>query len=320
MRCLVCKSSSQLFMENLFDDRYGAPGRFSICRCGQCGFGRISPSLDRKEIGGFYAKFYPLSTATPQTVKTAVRILPKWKAWLLGVNNIAHHFIRPNTKILDIGSASGVSLLEIKQLGGMAFGVEPDPKAQKLAKALNLNVFQGQITDNPFPNEKFDFITASQVIEHVPDPVEFLQRINRRLSDGGQVILSFPNFNALYRHILGRRWLHWHVPYHQNFFTKDSFTRLAAQADLRVIKIKTITPNLWTIIQLRSLLIKPVEGKTGAVWAAQYGRKQTGAPQFVRVLITILRAIAGLPIGFGNRVIDMFGQGESFVVWLERTK
>ena len=318
MKCLICGDKIKPLVRDLFDDRYGAPGRYSIYQCQKCGFGRITPSLNEKETGNFYAQYYPLGSATPALVKNSVRILPKWKAWLLGVNNISHHYIKTGAKILDVGSASGVSLLEIKKLGGIAYGVEPDPTAGKLARKLKIKVHTGFITDNPFPGQKFDAITSSQVIEHTPDPRRFLEAAAKRLNKGGVFILSFPNFDAVYRRIFGRRWLHWHVPYHYNFFTKGSFTQLATQAGLRVIKIKTVTPNLWTIIQLRTLFKKPVEGKTGTIWAVQHGHKQTESWRFGRVIMTVIQVIASLLIGFVNRIIDMLGQGESFVVWLER--
>lgn len=126
-RCLVCKRPNQIFKKDLFDDRYGTPGKYSIYKCSSCGFGRIKPVIDRKDIGQFYAKYYPLGLTTAEQVKKEVNIKPKWLAWLTDTSNTAHWRILPNSTVLDIDSASGVSLLEIEQLGGEAYGVEPDP-------------------------------------------------------------------------------------------------------------------------------------------------------------------------------------------------
>lgn len=317
MRCLICNNTMRLIQKGLFDDRYGAPGRHNIYRCANCGFGRISPGLSPREIGEFYAKYYPLGATTLEAVKASVSVPPRWQSWLAGTNNIAHQYVRTGQEVLDIGSASGVSLLEIKKLGGIPFGIEPDPNAAKLAKKLKLNVFTGFITDNPFPEKQFDMITASQVLEHASDPEVFLKSVSNRLKPSGVAALSFPNFNAFYRKLCGRRWLHWHIPYHYNFFTKNSFEQLAEEAGLKVTSIRTITPNLWTLIQLRSLLDYPKEGKMGAVWAAQHSKqparaKHTGVHLIGRLLL--------LPIALVNRVIDLLGQGESLLVFLQKDK
>lgn len=321
MKCLVCGARMKLVYEGLFDDRYGAPGKHDIYRCLSCGFGRTVPGLKPNDIGKFYAKYYPLSRQSAQAVRKSVSVLPKWQAWLKGTNNIAHHYIKPGMKVLDVGSASGVSLLEIQALGGKAYGVEPDQSAARLARQLKLKVFTGFITDNPFPGEKFDVITASQVIEHTPDPRKFLKALSFRLKDDGYAVLSFPNFDAFYRKVFGRRWLHWHVPYHYNFFTKDSFEELAKSVGLEVYKIKTITPNLWTIIQSRMLPQKPIERRIGNIWKAQHNN--SGKPKKTNSLLSVLeltvRKILRVRITLVNRTLDVAGYGESFLVFLAKS-
>jgi len=319
--CPLCTTPLCLLIEDLFDDRYGAPGHYSIYQCSKCGFGRIRPALKEKEIGQFYAKYYPLSSATPQSVINSVQHMSQLRAWWLGVDSVAHHYIKPMESVLDIGSASGVSLLEIEKLGGKAYGVEPDPTADKIAKKLGLRVFTGFITDNPFPKIKFDAITASQVVEHTPDPIMFLKSVHTKLKDGGYVVLTFPNLDACYRRIWGRYWIHWHVPYHFNFFTRKSFITLANQAGFRVVKIRTITPNLWSAIQLQMFVHKAKIGKMHPLWAKQHaGRIKNGKKIsfFERLFQFILMRIFLIIVAPLNRFIDFLGQGESFIVWLKK--
>lgn len=318
-KCLVCSSLTKPFLIDLFDDRYGAPGRHSVFRCVSCGFGRTYPGLKPEEIGQFYAQYYPLASTSAEQLQRQAQVPSRWRAWLSGQDNTAHWHVKPGSRVLDVGSGSGVSLLEIGQLGGQAYGVEPDPNAAALAKALNLAVHTGFIEDRPFPNTQFDFITASQAIEHTPDPVIFLKEIRQRLRKDGRIILSFPNADALYRKILGRRWLHWHIPYHYNFFTRRSFERLAEQCGLSVVKVRTITPNLWTLIQFRSLLTRPTEGVIGSVWAAQPGQSGPANRLVFKRLVRYAVAQGGLTgITFLNRIVDAFGLGESFLVWLKK--
>lgn len=314
-QCKICGKEARLFIKAVFDDRYKAPGFFDIYRCPECGFGFMNSFIQPEKAGEFYGKYYPLSKVTPSQVRNQAAIKPAIFNWLFGTSNIAHLYIKPHSLVLDIGSASGVSLLEIGKLKGKAYGVEPDHHAQKIAKKLNLHVFKGFITDNPFPDKKFDFITASQVIEHVPDAKVFLEAIGKKLNQKGQVILSFPNTDSLYRKIFGRRWINWHIPYHSNFFTKKSFKILAHSTGFKVLKTKTVTPNIWTILQLRRFLVRSRAVVKSEIWAVRDDRSKLAAT--VLKVIVILAIIIVTPL---NRIIDLLGQGDSIIVWLEQKK
>lgn len=321
--CTICGGASYLFFDNLFDDRYGAAGSFSIYCCRQCGFGKTYPSLKREEIGKLYAKHYPLKKYTPEAIESQVDLSPKWWGFICGQDNIAHWYITAGKDVLDIGCGAGVSLLEIEALGAKAYGVEPNPKAQEVARKLNLNVYHGFITDNPFPQKKFDYITASQVLEHDPEPKLFLNSCYKLLKPSGQVILSFPNFNSVYRKILGRYWLNWHVPYHINFFTEESFKKLARSCGFKTVKMRTITPNLWTLLQLQMLLVKIPKGRASPIWqradnSADLAKKsKTNIEKITKRIL-----LSGFLLFFSifNRPFDLLNQGDSFLVILTKKK
>lgn len=316
--CKICQKNTLLVEGDFFDDRYGAIGHHNIRICESCGYGQTQPGIPKHKIGEFYAKHYPISHIVPKAVIGSITIPSPLTSWLQGTNNIAHHATHPGEVVLDIGSASGVSLLEIGKLGGVAYGVEPDPSGKKLAKQLKLTVHQGFITDNPFPHLKFDLVTGSQVIEHEPEPLAFLLAIKDKLKKNGRVILSFPNYHALYRLLFGRRWIHYHIPYHLNFFTHRSVKLLAKKVGLRVVKLKTITPSEWTLLQARSLLAgEPQHGIPSSIWkktSLSKPRSHTGIERYLdslRYLLSRIFLIAIIPI---NRLLDSLGLGESFLV------
>lgn len=308
MKCVVCNSPTKLLIKDLFDDRYGAPNYFSIYECQKCGFGRVDPVLSKKEIGEFYRKYYPLSKYNSNVIKSNANVPNRLLSYLFGIDNTTHWLVKNNSNVMDIGSGSGQSLLEIQKLGSMAYGVEPDPSAQKIAKKLKLNVFKGFLSDNPFPKIKFDYITGSQVIEHEPDPLKFLKIAKSKLNLNGQVILSFPNHNSIFRKIFGKKWVNWHVPYHVNFFNKNSFTRLAKNAGLKVLKFRTITPNIWSVIQIRMLVSKNKMGEKNNVWNTSK----------LNLLTRILQLAIFLFITPVNRLIDYLEMGDSILVILKK--
>ena len=92
----------------------------------------------------------------------------------------------------------------------------------------------------------------NQVIEHFPDPDLALHNLRGRLAPNGRMILVFPNTASFWRCLSGDRWINWHVPYHLHHFTFDSFRRMAQNSGFRVVRLRTITPNVWTLLQLRA--------------------------------------------------------------------
>ena len=306
-KCPICSSKLHLLIEGLFDDRYGAPGIHSIYQCESCKYALTKPGLKRKDIGRFYAKYYPHSQANPAKISGNPYPPSKLMAWMLGLGHTCHWATQEGQTVLDIGSGTGRSLIEIRALGGDPYGVEPDPSVQSIAKQLKLEVFQGFITDNPFPRKKFDLITASQVIEHELDPKKFLLAAKSKLKPGGKIILSTPNLNSLGRYIYQNKWINWHIPYHLSFFTQNTIFELAYQSDLNITSYRTISPNNWIVMNLLSSTCRNHSSRR-KLWVASEKKSIVKSIWFAFLLIaTIIPA----------RIIDSLNLGEAMIVTLE---
>jgi SAM-dependent methyltransferase len=200
--------------------------------------------------------------------------------------------------------------------------VEADPNVAVIAQRYGLKVHIGSIHDNPFPGQVFDLITLNQVIEHVPDPAALLRVVRDRLAPGGCIVLSFPNVSSWQRRLSGTRWINWHVPYHQHHFNRRSFALLARQQGYEVVNARSITPNLWTLLQLRAMGRAPDEGVASEAW--QSGPASgAGRPSFARRLKNALRrrlrTVAGGLLVVVNRIVDRLGAGDSLLVVLKKT-
>lgn len=51
----------------------------------------------------------------------------------------------------------------------------------------------GELTNLLPPGQRFDYVIASHVFEHLPDPIRFLQRCERALKPGGKLFLLLPD-------------------------------------------------------------------------------------------------------------------------------
>jgi SAM-dependent methyltransferase len=323
--CIACGSATEPYIDRIWDDRYGAPGIFSILKCTGCGQMVTSPPLTESDLPALYSRYYPRKNVDFEALRNQANavLLPgaARKRYLEGTDNQGHYQVRPGERVLDIGCGSCVSLLEIRNLGGEPWGIETDPNVRAIADHFGLNVHIGSIHDNPFPGTDFGLITLNQVIEHVPDPVALLGLIGHRLRPEGRVVLAFPNTGSLNKRISGRKWVNWHIPYHLHHYNGASFAKIAGQAGYRVASSRTITPNVWTLLQLRTFANTSLEGHASAAWAQSEASgsspppaARSGKSRFVSQAVQIANAVV-TPF---NRAADAIGLGDSLLVELVR--
>lgn len=63
----------------------------------------------------------------------------------------------------------------------------------QVAKKCDSERVVGSILEIPFPDNSFDYVVSSEVIEHTPDPKKAIQELYRVLKPGGVMVLTTPN-------------------------------------------------------------------------------------------------------------------------------
>ncbi len=100
-------------------------------------------------------------------------------------------------RLLDVGCGLGYFLERAGAAGWDVAGVEPSAAwANVAAERIGpQRVLAGTADDPALDGQRFDLITAWDVIEHVFDPLPFLSRLARLLADGGRLFLRTPNLD-----------------------------------------------------------------------------------------------------------------------------
>lgn len=130
----------------------------------------------------------------------------------------------PKGKLLDIGCSTGFFMLIARKFGFEVYGIEASERAVKIAKEkYKLNVIKAVSLDD-LPNEyknPYDVITAFEVVEHVHDPLNFLEKIYSLLCDKGLLILSCPPFYKFENMAKSyRKYKWWYGDYPPNHVTR----------------------------------------------------------------------------------------------------
>ena len=96
--------------------------------------------------------------------------------------------------ILDIGCGPGVFYKPYKDLSINWKGVEVSPFWIEFGKKNKIPILEKNLKEI---KEKFDIITAHQVLEHVENPMQFMNQILKILKPGGIFHLEIPNHFSL---------------------------------------------------------------------------------------------------------------------------
>ncbi|MGA2244469.1 MAG: class I SAM-dependent methyltransferase [Verrucomicrobiota bacterium] len=253
-RCPVCGSDQRkLLYRDLRDRVFGcAPGLWELKLCLDCGSGYLDPRPTPATIGAAYKK-YPQHAAPVPIIRNASGWRGFRDAQRNGYANRVHGYnLKParapwfvtnerkrrfdafvsylafpgeGARLLDIGCGNGKFLLQLRSLGWDVHGVEPDPESAAHGRAAGLDVRNGLLQEQAWPEGYFDAVTMNHVVEHLHDPPAILRHCWRLLKPGGCIRLITPNLGSWGRQYFGSNWLPLDPPRHLVLFTEPSLRR-----------------------------------------------------------------------------------------------
>jgi ubiquinone/menaquinone biosynthesis C-methylase UbiE len=106
--------------------------------------------------------------------------------------------IKP-VKILDIGCGRGwyenmlINVIDNCQVTAIDGNEEYLRQARKAVVSKSVNFVKGDATKLSFPNNHFDGIICSEVLEHITNDEQVIKEIRRVLRPGGTALISVPN-------------------------------------------------------------------------------------------------------------------------------
>jgi len=217
----------------------------AMVRCSGCGLIYLNPRVRADLIIESYSNaadptFIDQNEERVKTFERSLRQLARRQG-----------FAPDGTKrILDIGCAGGAFPKAAQNLGFEAVGVEPSRwLVEKGRELYGLDLRQGLLKDQHFPDCSFDLASLWDVIEHLPDPNEVIAEVHRILKPDGLLIVNYPDYGSVARKVLGNKWPML-LSVHLTYFTRTTILKFMQNHGFEVIEIKPF----WQTLQLGYVL------------------------------------------------------------------
>jgi 2-polyprenyl-3-methyl-5-hydroxy-6-metoxy-1,4-benzoquinol methylase len=139
-------------------------------------------------------------------------------------------------RMLDIGCNRGLLMESARRRGWQPSGVEISPKAAERARRDYGFTVYDTLEDAP-TDPQFDLVVAWHVLEHILNPVTFLQKAATRLAPGGILALQVPSFDFVDEFRARNQTAGILCSVHNFYFTQENLQTVLARSRLHMIHI-----------------------------------------------------------------------------------
>lgn len=250
--CPLCnKAKSTLFDQRVFR------GQKVINRlCQTCGLVYQSPRLTQPELTHYYEQEYRL------TYQGSEGPDPKDLAAQRGRAQSLLQFVNERlvqvSRHLDIGCSAGLLLLSFQNAYQCSStGIEPGNAYREYAQAQGLTAYSTLEALEQTDEARYDLISMAHVLEHIPDPVEYLLHLRSTiLTPDGHLLIEVPN---LYAHECFET-------AHMVSFSPHTLNQTLQKAGFEVITIKTHGQPRSEVIPLYISILATSETQSSTIY------------------------------------------------------
>lgn len=164
-----------------------------VRRCSGCGFVCLWPLPAEEELDTYYAELYRDDYAEPPVDERYRADLDEARVRVRRLLPL----LRPETRVLEVGCGSGAFIDSARPYVAEVWGVEPDAASRDwIERRLGLSVRE-RVADVLSEAGSFDLVILLHVLEHVLDPVGFLQNLGKLLRGEARLVVEVPNVDDM---------------------------------------------------------------------------------------------------------------------------
>jgi 2-polyprenyl-3-methyl-5-hydroxy-6-metoxy-1,4-benzoquinol methylase len=170
-----------------------------------------------------------------------IKLMNKFEDWARYYVESIKPIISPNHRILEIGSGYGWFVEKMRNEGYIVDGVEIGHDRARLAynrsgiKLINHNFMLAPID---IMSKNYDVICMFHVLEHISNPVKFLDNVKQCLKPSGTLIVEVPNYFDYVKQLSLAYNNAVYFRAHVSYFTPDTLTEILSKTGFSQIAVK----------------------------------------------------------------------------------
>lgn len=265
--CVACRGGKIKYwrQKNFQYTQSSSHKEFHIYRCESCGTGFLNrpPHVQWLQSIYQYSGQALTQAITLEDVLARETRFPNCKVDAERMSYQADWFnISGYGKALDIGSGFGFYTQALRKSGYRTVSINPGKYENEVFRNLNGDEPLDLMFEEYESSEQFGVVMMSQVLEHLLEPDQAINKVSGLLAPGGVLACAVPNYDSFLVKLLGTKdnaclW----VPEHVNYFTEKGLRALVEQNGFNVVKVEQITRIPFNALSKRLRL----KGKQAAI-------------------------------------------------------
>lgn len=179
--------------------------------------------------------------------------------------------------VLEIGCNAGVALDYCRTLwpAKQIIGLEPSAYGVLGSKLLELPILASYLAEaGALKDKTFDLIYATEVLEHVADPVHFLKELKAHLNPDGMILLTTPRAEVLHpKTAPGELYAALSTGSHYFVTSAQQLEQLAYQAGFSYCHIEALGMSHLAVIANQPVQLKPAQNQAERIY--EYYKRKT---------------------------------------------
>lgn len=227
-KCIVCGNSDfKLIYKN------------TLQKCNNCSFITANINISGEELKQFYGEKYFNGDEYSNYIDDKETIQKNFNSRLKQIDKITkrqnfHH-------VLEIGCAYGFfgQLIKNKYPSANYVGYDIAKEAVEYGKSvLKVNVLNENYLESDSPQNPYSHVFMWDVIEHLPCPDEFVEKISKESAAGSFLFITTGDISSFVPRMKGASWRMIHPPTHLHYFSKKTLSKMLEKYGYEVQSIK----------------------------------------------------------------------------------
>ena len=204
-------------------------------RCAGCGVERMASYPSARELEEFYDSGY--MTKKFNNLGHHLHFTKEYRETYFAEKSLTFADLRMDLtalrgkKLLDVGCANGQFLEYAGKFAVESTGIDISEEMVNAGKEAGLNC----LVKDLFEMEgEFDLLTYWDVIEHVSNPRQVLEKTRDLLAPGGEVVIQTP-CTGMVSELFGDKWLYYLPVQQLHLFSQESLFKLLSDTGFSVV-------------------------------------------------------------------------------------